>query len=610
MSGKNPKISKGTSSAVLLSIAIHAALFLLAGMLVVFSVVNKKEEKFIQVKTVERPRMKLRKLRVRPKKSRAPKVPDRIVTTAQKSSLPPINMPSLGGIGEGLGDMLDGFAMMPDLGEITLFGNNLSIGNDFVGSFYDLKRDPRGRPIPYSTQAYRDATRRFLQSGWKSSSLARYYKSPKKRYTTTFMVPPMISALVPAMFNEPETEGIFWITHYTGSLVHKDGITFRFFGQGDGTIAVRVDGKVVLISGWLEPENLVWRPSSADHLKYWLGNDKASAGDWITLEPGVPIPMEVLMVEGGGQGCFMLVVEEKGVEYDNRTIGGPTFPAFKTAEISRDMLDVIYRNLVPGEVSLTNGPIFRDYDVVEETATKTAKNNELPETVLPESGSMDPVLRTWKGVDGKTMEAEFIAVIGNMAVIKSPMGKQIRLPLAQLSTADLEYIELVNPPSFDIDFSAKTEPVFSVVEGGSSGLIVAYDYCAGVRVEQTSAGTYTQDFFVEFFAIGKEIHGNRYVLLDRQKNGFTLNGKNQRSYEFNGRTVRIPDFTLYGQDRGEKPFGYLVMLTDSHGNTIAHKESHAWLHENLGNLKSLPVGAYMNKACIRVFPTGPRRSFY
>jgi len=43
---KREKVTKGMSSAVVLSILIHAALFLLAGMLVVFTVVKDKEVEF------------------------------------------------------------------------------------------------------------------------------------------------------------------------------------------------------------------------------------------------------------------------------------------------------------------------------------------------------------------------------------------------------------------------------------------------------------------------------------------------------------------------------------------------------------------------------------
>lgn len=43
-SGKNRKVVKGMPSAVVLSIVIHAALFMLAGMLVIFTVVKKEDK--------------------------------------------------------------------------------------------------------------------------------------------------------------------------------------------------------------------------------------------------------------------------------------------------------------------------------------------------------------------------------------------------------------------------------------------------------------------------------------------------------------------------------------------------------------------------------------
>ena len=58
---------------LLLSILIHVALFLLAGMLVVFTVVKKEEPVFEPPKSVERPKMKLKKPKVKVKKSSKPK---------------------------------------------------------------------------------------------------------------------------------------------------------------------------------------------------------------------------------------------------------------------------------------------------------------------------------------------------------------------------------------------------------------------------------------------------------------------------------------------------------------------------------------------------------
>ena len=622
---KKQKVVKGTSTAVMVSILIHAGLFLLAGMFVVFTVVKHKEVEFEPPKPVERPKMKLKKPKVRVRKSTKPKPTTHIVAKVQKTSMPDIQLPEMSGMSEGLGGGDIGFDLMPDLEETTIFGSGQSIGNDFVGTFYDYKRDRKGRPIPFSGPEYQVAARRFLRSGWKESTLARYYRSPKKRYATCFVIPPMISALVPGMFGEPDTDGGYWATLYKGQLVHKDGITFRFVANGNGTMAIRVDGKLVLVSGWLQTEGEFWQSSSADDRKYFLGDNWATVGDWITLEPGVPHDMEVFMTDGGLMGCFIVAIQEKGVKYPMRPMGGgPTLPAFKTAQPTHDLLDVIYRDLVPGEVNLTNGPVFCDYDptLLKEPESPAATNPE-PAKAVPSWKPEPPALRTWTLPGGKSLEAKYVVVIGKNVVLKTAKGKQIKLPLARLSPEDREYVELLRPPVFKIDFGKKMDRIVSIDASAyesstrSPEYKTGYKYRAKVQLKQISAGSYNHRLKVELFAIGREIipYGNRYILLDHQTGTFSPTEENG-AWELEGRTIDLPDYLVEdeqkrGQEhRGQTPYGYLVTITDERGKIVQHKASNEWLFEHLDNLRKLPVGAYMDKSCIRTFPTSPKRLWY
>ncbi len=615
---KSQKLRKGVPSAVLLSIAIHVGLFLLAGWLVVFTVVKQKEVEFAPPKAVERPKMKLKKPKVKIKKTTKPKPTTRIVTKVNRTSMPDIQLPEMSGMGEGLADGLAGFDLMPDLGEVSVMGSGQSIGNDFEGRFYNLQRDRSGRTIPCSDDKYREIVRKFILNGWKPSSLARYYQSPKKLYTTTFMIPTMPSTIAKDAFGEGDTEGDFWMVHYKGQLVcpasHTNGITFRFVGSGDGILVVRVAGEIALGVGWPSSEVVIlgniWSSSSADSRKYRMGNNTAVVGDWITLKPGDMLDMEVIMADAAGSSllgecCLMLAVQEKGVEYERRMMvgGAPILPAFKTAELSHDVLDAIYQNLVRDEVCLTNGPIFCDYDT-KAVAISASSTKSVPP---PAAASDESAVRTWTSLAGKTMQARLITVIGDKAVLETDKGKKKKIPLAQLSAKDREYVELANPPKLDIDFNAKTTQIFSIYDGNPTGITVARNYRAKVRLKQKSAGAYNHELTVEFFAIGKEIHGDRYVLLDRQKGCFAPTAEN--SYELIGKPVRIPDFTLDTLHRGIKKSGYLVTVTDSRGKIILHKESSPWLYENLENLKTLPVRAFMDKTCTRVFPTGPKRLY-
>jgi hypothetical protein len=361
------KLVKGLSSAVLLSILIHAALFLLAGMLVVFTVVRKQEQQFDPPRAVERPKMKLKKPKVRVRKSSRPKSTARIVTKVSRDTMPDIQLPEMTGMGDGLGDVVGGgFDMMPDLAEISMLGSRVSVGNDLVGTYYDTKRNRRGTNIPNSVQEYQRAAHRFMSNGWNPNEFAGYFRSPTKLYAQSIVIPETMATMAPLAFADDEGVGALWLVHYKGKLVHKDGITFRFYGSANEFMIVRVNGKIVLGACWNDARRgsvigPLWSSRAADSDKWHWGRGYVQIGDWITLEPGVPLDMEVLLGDNGASPGLILAVEEGGGEYERSGQGAPILPVFRTTELSRDYLDMIYRELPEGEVCLTNGPVFRDY---------------------------------------------------------------------------------------------------------------------------------------------------------------------------------------------------------------------------------------------------------
>jgi len=618
---KRQKVVKGIPSAVVLSIVIHAALFLLAGMLVVFTVVKKEEKKFIPPKAVERPKMKLRKPKVKVKKSSKPKPTTRIVTKVNRASMPDLQLPEMSGLSDGLAGGVGGFDMMPDLSEVTVLGSGYSIGNDFIGTFYDLNRDRKGRynsagfafRDPASGQSYWGLINKFMRKGWKTSTLARYYRSPRNLYTTTFVTPPIRSTIAPLAFGDTDAGGSFWVVHYKGQLVcpasHTNGITFRFWGQGDDFLMVRVDGEIVLGSAWpgdAKPFVIghLWESDSADSLKYVMGNNRAVVGDWITLEPGDSLDMEVLIGDWGGASCYMLAIEEEGVEYERNRQGGPILPAFKTAEPSHELLDAIYTRLQVGELCMTNGPVFCDYD----TSGGGAASLGAPEgeAVLPEPDvSADPEVRIWTLAGNRTMEAEFVTVIGTKAVLRNPAGKIKKILLEQFSEEDRTYIELACPPTFKVDFTRKDrQHIFSGRHPRPSENRSTY----GVRFKQNSAGAYNHELQAEMFVVGQQNSRltGQYFLLDRQQTSFAPTRENQRTHEFkSGRKVVLTGGIRQGCDYK----GYLVTITDERGETITVETSHQWLADNLKNLKELKVGNYFSKeGCKRTFPTRPKKT--
>ena len=184
-----------------------------------------------------------------------------------------------------------------------------------------------------------------------------------------------ISAMAPVAFGMDDSmaSGGEWIVHYKGKLVHKEDITFRFWVAADDSLAIRVDDEVVVAASHINHTDGIskraplmyhslWESSSPDTSKYWIGHSLATVGDWITLEAGVPKDIEVVATDNpNANASFVVMVEEKGVDYPKGRHNGPLLPIFKTAELTHDHLDIIYRSLADEEVDCVNGPIFRDY---------------------------------------------------------------------------------------------------------------------------------------------------------------------------------------------------------------------------------------------------------
>lgn len=317
--------------------------------------------------------------------------------------------------------------------------------------------------------------------------------------------------------------------------------------------------------------------------------------------------------------CFFLAVEVQGVEYPKNRQGGPILPAFKTAEFSRDLLDAIYNELPEGEICLTNGPVFCDYDISDGEMDDAAAAEPLPvaESVPQDSPAGDK-MRLWSFRGGHTLEAKFINIFGGKVVLKDGEGKVYKIALEQLLAADLEYAELAGPPAFEINFLNNfNQKTFS----GGFYDVAEWERPAeerghyGMQIKQTSAGEYNHELQVEMFVIGKQRSrpDAKYILLDRQAIRFNPAEQDRRYFEFRSpREVVLNHYSIkyYETEHGEKYAGYLVTVTDKRGEIIVVESSNNWLFENLKNLKNLSVGNYMDKTCMRTFPSRPKSPHY
>ncbi|MBN2786537.1 MAG: hypothetical protein JXR25_17100 [Pontiellaceae bacterium] len=370
--GKN-RVSKGAPSGLVVSLLLHVAAFFIAGLFVVFTVVTKKDPEFVPPPPVERPKMQLKKPKVKVQKSSNPKPSSRIVAKVKTRDMPEIMLPDLEGTGEGLlgGVGVGGeFMELPEIGEMSLFGGGVTSGNDLEVTFYCMKRHANGSVnTSMAHKEYFNILKRFVDSGWNTALLKRYYHSPTKLYATTVFIPIVTSCMGPVAFGESYEDAACWAAHYRGKLVHKDGITFRFWGVSDDVLTVAIDKKVVLAANfpwdgvdaytiaqeWWGNEAPGSRGILDDAGSYKMADSVMVGSSWITLEPGVAHDFDAVAGEGpGGEFYAMLMVEVQGEKYPLNEYGQPMFPVFALEPLSWGLQDSILMNLYKDEANVTN----------------------------------------------------------------------------------------------------------------------------------------------------------------------------------------------------------------------------------------------------------------
>ena len=222
-------------------------------------------------------------------------------------------------------------------------------------------------------------------------------------------------------------------------------------------------------------------------------------------------------------------------------------------------------------------------------------------------------IQQWTLNDGTSFEAEFVMEMSGAVTFRNTEGKELKVKLDQLSEEARKQIVLNKPPRLEFDL---TKDQYRKTFSGGVGVLgtgsrppedrVRY----GARVYTKSSVDYQYPMDLEVFVIGQERLGDKLILLDKFEITFRLNKENQRRFEYkNNRTVVLRNYTSRNEPRGEDYRGFLAIVKDMRGEVIATFSSPKFLEENVDNLRKNSVGNFMDKNCVRTFPTRPKVYF-
>ena len=271
------------SSALLVTIAIHAVFAVVAISFVVVSALKQEYAVFEAVEAPPRPKPQLKKLEIPVKDNRkqAPKIRQMVVSKPNASVS--LQMPEMVGVvggagfgkGTGLGGLSVGFNWDP-------FGGDgaQGAGDEFVGQFYDLKQTSDheltriGELAAENTfnaeaqTACMEVLNKFIRSGMRKSGLEEYFVAPKLKYATAFNMPPMSAGEAPKAYGvEDQVKPSYWVCVYRGQIAAPEDGKYRFWGLADDVLVVRVKGRLVLDGCW---------PEHIGRISDWQSDDEDS----------------------------------------------------------------------------------------------------------------------------------------------------------------------------------------------------------------------------------------------------------------------------------------------------------------------------------------------
>ena len=225
--------------------------------------------------------------------------------------------------------MGDGFG--PDLGDSTsAFGTSQPSGSTLVGTFYDTKQTPGGRPTNLSQDQFCSILSRFVTHGWDEKDLNRFYKSPQQLYAAQFYVPRTSANEAPKAYGCADKENVFDYGWFQASLGKQTAST-KWIAAMENKPGYDDLKKELKTAGINVPPVTFYKYSSSGHWNRTMGG--VVAGKSFKVKQGNVYPIEILISEiPGGEFGMTLLLEEVGMapmSKDPKT-GAPILPLFRT----------------------------------------------------------------------------------------------------------------------------------------------------------------------------------------------------------------------------------------------------------------------------------------
>lgn len=251
------------------------------------------------------------------------------------------------GIGSGTGP---GIGPGKGSGFLSLNPFGSSGGEGLVGTFYDFKRDSKGKETEIKAlnrPVYTEIIKGFTRgTTWGPPRKYKFFTSGTKLNSKVFAFKGMKDTEAGNAFQSPETKAGMWVAHYTGSVKVTEAGKYRFVGWGDNCLAIGINGRVMFDAsdvGYTGAKQEVLGSINV------VGKPRASLfqGEWFNLRAGETVKLDVVIGDEGGLFAATAMIEKEGETYSRGAGGIPLLPVLMVADLDEKEKSVF--NYVPAE---------------------------------------------------------------------------------------------------------------------------------------------------------------------------------------------------------------------------------------------------------------------
>lgn len=190
--------------------------------------------------------------------------------------------------------------------------------------------------------------------------------------------------------------------------------------------------------------------------------------------------------------------------------------------------------------------------------------------------------RIWTAAGGSVVEAELVRGIGDEVLLRFRSGKEVRIPLDQLSLEDQEYVMLATPPELNIDVVSD----FTRRKKGNENSQTQYETGAcRVAIKQVRAAVYPAALKAVLYLFARDVSHDNFYVADIVPSSFSLMklSDGQHTFESSQVAFRLEKH----KKRGDEYAGYLVMVYDASGGLIAVKGSRSSFEQNARRIEKM-----------------------